>query len=274
MASTEDEQTVSRGKTEAKPLRHRSMSVTKWMEEKIRSRIEKEKCKIIDLDVVADIITKVDKLSTLCTVSLSFADKNGKVFVLSNYSSVDKDYDGSSKIGWLILAIKEFEAQAVLEFGGILLGTTQKSTYTEIPHVALEKANEVVNVSKVTTGFECYFSAELSMVKMFLSDPKYVALWTGTEIKNDEVIFENTIVKDIKTNNNMVSMKFKWIGWEMFADVMIDLRQSSSETYVTVRLQGIPIEDEGSVKAYWQQRILGGVARIFGFAIKDIKDIK
>lgn len=240
------------------------------MEEKIRGLFDKKSCSVISLEVSSELISRMSKLSVLNTVNTRFTNKEGEILELSNYNSSEKEYEGSSGVGWLIYAIKEYEAQAALEFGGYLLETIKTERTEEPPQAVLNRETKTTTIESVPISVECYFTAEAKEILKFLSEPSFVQYWTGREVKEGNVTFENVVLRNIQAKGDTVRMEYKWKEWKEFGDVEIKVDQVLKEARVVMEQKNVPIAYEGAVKAHWQKRIFTIISSICGRSVRFV----
>lgn len=246
---------------------HKSIDVSEWMKDKISYILKSRGYTILLMDVNTETMTRMSKLTVINTIKLKFKDKEESVYSINNYSSLDKEYDGGNDLKWLVDAIKEFETEALLKFGGSTLKTIESEEYT--PQNVIVKSCE----EKYTDDLrmDVYINSSVSEMMNILTSKEHISRWTlNGRFDGDSVSFENVILKDIKPGKSSVSMKYKWDDWKEFSEVKIVLDQAGDCVKMSLKQEGIPVKYKDNVREHWNSRIFFVISRMFNCAIKPV----
>ncbi|KAM0680175.1 hypothetical protein GINT2_001558 [Glugoides intestinalis] len=261
------DESMCESSTKRENFLHKTTNVTEWMEKRIVDFIERKGYEVVLIDVDASIMTRLDKISVINTIKMKMADADGKVISLDGYTSMNNEYD-DIKLKWLIDFIKEAEREVLLTFGGIALGTE-----------SVKKENKPVTELEVSgkkefgkLQFDTYFCVKMQDMLDFIVNPKWVICWTGltTEICDEQISFENVILKNIKNTGDSIEMEYKWKDWSEFSQVSLKLTQVGSDTKVALSQKHVPVQLLDNVRNHWESRIFKAISNCFGCAIKQI----
>lgn len=244
---------------------HRTMDISDWMKNKLTDLVESHGGNVIDMLVETALVTRMSKMCALNSVTLKFTDKNGEAKELQNYSNEDKNYEGSSGMGWLVTGIKELEAQAVLEFAASLRGYQSDTDYT--PKVPSVEHGDVVTHDNL--HFELRFAGKAAEMQRFLTEEPYARGWAGPAgtVGGGRVTFEDVVLTDLRAEKNTVKMGYAWKGWEEPSDVTITLTDAIGVVKVTVDHRNIPVKAISAVESHWRQRIFLLISKLFGLVM-------
>lgn len=247
---------------------HNTVNITEWMKERVSKLLEDKGHVLISLDLNAEVMTRMSHLTVINNINLQTKDKHGDMHFLNNYSSISKEYDGDKDTRWLVDAIKEAEAEALLKFGGKALQTEVQDAYqprvVDVGSVGLKDTDDIKIV--------VYFSAAAAELAQFLGERQFIERWTGgsARFEGTRVVMENVILDAIEYGDEHVAMQYKWADWAEPSSVDIALLQAGDCVKLTLVQRGVPTKDAEIVKHHWHEKIFYPISRMFNCAIKQI----
>jgi activator of HSP90 ATPase len=243
----------------------RSINISEWMTNKITQALKDRKYEPVLLNVNTETFTRMKKLSIMNTVQAVFKDINENVFSLNNYSSMNKEYEDGIELKWLVDLIREYEMEAILEFGSKTLNYNCGADIKTEPKSEIE----VVGVKKKgSMQMSIVFNCSAADMIGFLTQERFYG-WAGAYRKEGNSIeFENIVMRDIKELNGGVSMEYKWRDWNEYSQVAIALVKMGDCVKLILNQKNVPVELVDNVKNHWNSRIFQMISRMFNCAIK------
>lgn len=251
---------------------HNSVNISEWMKEKITEAIRARGHRVVLMHVEAEVMTRMSKVTVINGLTVQFKDKEEHLYALSDYSSINKDYDGSKNTRWLVDAIKELEMEAILKFGGKALKTQVDEEYR--PKSINVGSAEPKNTENIRLTY--YFSARLEEMVRFLTEPEFIARWTfgSARFDKDTVSVGDLVLRDVRSaqlsRGSAVTMDYKWKDWPCFSRVEMRLAQIGDNVQVSLSQKDVPSCSVDIVKRHWFERVFLTISQLFNCPIKSI----
>lgn len=247
---------------------HKTINVTEWMKKTIEDFLIAKRFTIVLFSIDSEIMTRMGKMSILNNLSLKIVNEEGKNYSLEGYSSSNIEYD-NIELKWLIDFIKEREVEAILKFGGKVLGTEEDQKNKNIK-VELELVGKKTEENK---KFSVFVASNVKEFMSFFLERNFQMAWMGptTKVEGVEFKFENVVLKDIKKiNENSIELKYKWNEWTDFSTVSLEFLQVGDSVKVTVNLNKVPVELTDNVINHWKERILYNISILFRCPLRPV----
>lgn len=258
----------SEGRAQRDAFFHNSVGISDWMKERIADALESRGYTVVVARVEAEVMTRMSKVTVISSVTVQFKGSDGKEYALNDYSSINRDYDGSKNTRWLVDAIKELEMEAVLKFGGKALKTQVDEDYEP------KSVNVDAAVPKNTDDIKqtYYFSADVKEMVGFLTDREFIERWSfgSARFEGDAVVLDGLTLSNIRSRDAVITMDYKWGGWAASSRVEITVVQIGGNAQVTLVQRGIPVASVDIVKRHWHERIFSVISQLFNCPIKSV----
>lgn len=261
-----DGNTTNMNKPREENFLHKTTNVTDWMKKNIEKFVISKGFSIVFFDINTEIMTRLGNITVINTFEIKIKDDEGNINSLV-YNSMNKEYEDMN-MKWLIDFVKEKEMESILSFN-------TKNVEEGITEGSIIENKMVMKKEFESLKMTVFFSSKVDEMKRFLSEPQFVQLWTGEEMKDGIYEFENAMIKNIKTKNikkdkECVEMQYKWKDWREFSEVEIVLEQVGDTVKLILNQKNIPVGLKVNVKNHWETRIFSMIFRVFGCAIKPL----
>lgn len=239
----------------------KTVNISKFLKDEIIAYTTQKSLEIISFDLSSEIILRFGKTSPMTNITLKLKETDGNILLLDDLNECTTPI--TMELARLIRAKENEAINNLSKFVENGQPTPVKGETIKLEEGKRKKYGDV----RLTL---CMCSTVEDM-KSFLTRPERIAFWAGgsATFGNNQVCFENVILKDIKASQSQVSMEYKWTDWEGFSRVGITFEKVADNVKVSLVQKDVPVELVDNVRSHWRNRIFEAISQVFRCAIKS-----